>query len=147
MLAAETATASGNPARSERAWIVEPALPRSTGLEPGHGSSILARTQAPSTIARLQARRPLQPSRPVSRSANAAAVRLWNTGRTDDARSGAGPERWRKIPPRTPAGQDTHDRGEHRTRGYRGSATTLRTRFKLHNQRLHKGPQLIRNHL
>src|SRR3954452_24953197 len=33
-LAAETSTCSGNPPRSPAAWILEPGLPRSTGLGP-----------------------------------------------------------------------------------------------------------------
>jgi hypothetical protein len=33
-LAADTTTVSGNPLRSLTAWILEPGLPRSTGLRP-----------------------------------------------------------------------------------------------------------------
>src|SRR6202035_799360 len=34
VLAADTATDNGTPARSDRTWIFEPVLPRSTGLGP-----------------------------------------------------------------------------------------------------------------
>lgn len=34
VLAADTATDNGMPARSDRTWIFEPALPRSTGFGP-----------------------------------------------------------------------------------------------------------------
>jgi len=38
VLAAETATDMGTPARSDSTWIFEPGLPRSTGLGQRHGS-------------------------------------------------------------------------------------------------------------
>src|SRR5512135_384323 len=69
VLAAETATARGRPARSDRTWIFELGLPRSTGFAPVSGPPIFARTLALSQIARDQSTCPPAPS--SSRAARA----------------------------------------------------------------------------
>ena len=55
------------------------------------------------------------------------------------------PERRRQIPPRTPRGQDEHDRGEHRPVIGRRRPTALRSRLETRDQRFHDLPQRIRH--
>lgn len=62
VLAAETATVKDSPARSDRAWIFEPGLPRSTGFGPVSPPPFLALAEAPSRTAGDQSMRPWLPS-------------------------------------------------------------------------------------
>ncbi len=62
VLAAEIPTGSGIPARSDRTWIFEPGLPRSTGLGPVKAPPFFARTLAASITARDQSIKPRPPS-------------------------------------------------------------------------------------
>jgi hypothetical protein len=127
VFAEETATVGGGPPRSDGTWIFEPGLPRSTPLDwAGPGSLFLARTQAPSRIARDQSSRPWLPS--SARIAWCSSAPQPSCGPLGEAAVRGLErhlERGRKVPPRTSAGQHAHDRGEHRAGRRRRRTPTL----------------------
>ena len=62
VFAAGVAITIGTPFASDRTWIFEPGLPRSTGLGPRSARPLFARTLAPSTIAEAQSSCPAAPN-------------------------------------------------------------------------------------
>jgi hypothetical protein len=121
----------GSPLPSDRTWIFEPGLPRSTGSTRSvippfrpHGCGVdddARPVDQPLATQLVQYRvMELAPQPGLGPLAEAAVRGLERH-----------PERGRQIPPRTPAGQHVHDRSEHRTSRQRRRPTALRTRPEL----------------
>jgi hypothetical protein len=126
VLAAETPTAKGSPARSDSAWIFEPGLSRSTGFGPVSGPPFSpghSRRQRPPATSRSVPDCQFIQHRSMQLPLQAGLGPLDKPS----VRSGdRNPETGRQMPPRTAARQHEHDRGKHRLIVDPRHPTTLR---------------------